>query len=473
MFRIPDTAQDLTPRRTGVAVGACLAVAALVAGCGGGDRVKSFQPSQIIAFGDESSAFDDTANASSGRVVDFGTTGVPYAARYTINVIADAGFLCKNAKPNNMARAGCVDINNDGLTAADFPTATSFFLPQTSEIQYRLDSGLPVIGEVVTGALTEAVSGTPNPVYRTVDHYYYCSTDYGIDNGNWVQRLAHGLGGGALSLGGSSGCAQDFGNGRSHAAWGAKVDDVATQVNNHLGELRDGVLVTMLAGQNDIMAAYDSVVLGSITEDAAQKLMRDKGAQLAGVINRVVDTGARVVYLTVPNMGVSPKAVAGGRQALATALTRAFNDGYKGIGEGNESGGLVLSVRNNGHKIVKVDGYNLIAGLAPSYSSSPVCQTDANLVTRPDGTTVAAALAGTFGSDVTSAAYLDAKAKALLLNCTSNNLIITSGNYAATPPTNEVRADYIYYLWADDQRLAPIGHGNLANLAIARIRDQL
>jgi hypothetical protein len=326
-------------------------------------------------------------------------------------------------------------------------------------------SGNPKVVHIVeTGTFVDAA--TPTTLYRAVDSAYECSATQGAAYGNWVQILAQGLGGGALSFGGATGCPSDSGNGRSYAAWGAKVNDVDTQVSSHLGELRDGVLVTMLAGQNDIMAAYDSVVLDPTTTDAAHKLMRDKGAQLALIINRIVATGARVVYLTVPNLGASPRAVADGKQALATSLTHAFNEGYKGSGESNESGGLVLSMINNGLKMVMVDGYNLIGGLAPSYSATPVCS-GLSTATGPDGRLL---------SNIYPAISSDAnlRAKVLLLNCTSANLIITTPrNISGPTPVDEVRAYYGSYLWADDRHLTPLGHGNLANLAIARIRDQL
>ena len=455
MFRIPDTARLLNSRRTGVAVAACLSAAALVAGCGGGDRVKSFQPTQIIAFGDENSAFDDTA-ASGTPLVAFGTTAIP-GSRYTINVVSDASFDCKTSPPNENVSADCVSPSVL-LEVADYPVSTSsFFLPSTRVFGYRAVSGIPIVNEVVTGSLTEAVSGTPNPVYRTTDHYYYCSVDFNTYIGNWVQVLAHDFGAG-LSLGGSAGCPQDSGNGRSYAAWGAKVDDVEAQVNANLGALRDGVLATMLAGQNDILASWDAVQGGG-DQVTALRLMRDKGAQLGRVINTIVGTGARVVYLTVPDMGKAPKTAA--NPALATALTQAFNEGYE------NAGGLVLSVLTNGHKIVKVDGFTQVNNLAASGSyvtATPACESNPLLVKLPDGRTL----------DSVSGGWTQTmKDKALLLNCTSNNLRILSGNYSASPPTNEVRANFGSYLWADSTHLSPMGHSGLAALAISRIRDQL
>ncbi|MBC7699044.1 SGNH/GDSL hydrolase family protein [Aquabacterium sp.] len=473
MFRIPDTARLLNSRRTGVAVAACLSAAALVAGCGGGARVKPFQPQQIIAFGDENSAFDDTATLGA-PLVDFktipgaptSTADVPYRARYTINVIADRPNFCKTSLPTDVFCA-----SSAALIAADYPSDKSFFVPQSSipgVYRYSVASSIiPVVNEVFTGSFNDGGSSPPT-IYLTTDHTYYCSTDFADDYGNWVQRLAHGLGGGGLNLGGATGgCPQDGGGSRSYAKWGAKVADVVEQFNTNRGELRDGVLVTLLAGQNDIMAAYAEVVATPSTEEAAKIRMSEQGAILGALIKSIVATGARVVYLTVPDMGKTPKAVSDGKTTLANDLTKAFNEGYL------DKGGLTFSTGTNGHKIVKVDGYSLIASLGASHSAA-ACQSDPTTVTMPNGKTLTAAFPSIdFGALVNA----DFRAKALLLNCRSNNLRVLTPRVlnpiSPAVPNDEVRAFYRDYLWADDLRLAPLGHGSLANLAASRIRDQL
>lgn len=451
MFRIPDTAPLLNSRRMGAAVAACLSAAALMAGCGGGDRVQHFVPQQIIAFGDENSAFDDTSDSGT-PLVAFGGTAIR-GSRYTINLLADASFYCITNAPT--ASAACT---SDAEQVA-VPTATSFFVPLSTAYTYRTSSGtIPVVLEVATGYFTET-GVTPPTVYNSTDHLYYCSVGFGNFIGNWVQVLAHDFGNG-LSLGGNAGCPQDGGNGRSYATWGAKVDDVETQVNANIGALRDGVLVTVLAGQNDILTSWDNVRAGG-DQVTALRLMREKGAKLGRIINTIVGTGARVVYLTVPDMGKTPKAQYDAN--LGTALTKAFNNGYE------EAGGLELTVKTDGHKIVKVDGFTQINNmfLSGSYvTAGGACQTDPTKVKMANGTPLATAIPA-----VTTDANL--RAKALLLNCTSNNLVKLSGDFTATPPTNELRVYFGNYLWADDSRLGPIGHNALGALAVARVRDQL
>ncbi|RZI82016.1 MAG: hypothetical protein EOP38_17330 [Rubrivivax sp.] len=468
MFRIPDTARLSNPRRAGrVAVASCFAVTALVAGCGGGDKVKPFQPTQVIAFGDENSAFDDTTASSSSAMVTYNGPGGPatiQGSRYTVNVLSDAGYLCKGAEPTISGLATCDNNSTLFSTTEDYPTNTSFFKPTSSAFQYRVSSGIPIVHEVVTGTITEAISTTPSPVYQTVDHVYHCSMDFGSYFGNWVQVLIHGLGGGGLSIGAAGGgCAQDSGNGKSYAAWGADVDAVAAQVAAHRSELHDGVLVPILAGQNDIVNAFNEVLRpgSTLTEEDAKIRMRERGARLGQIINDIITTGARVVYLTVPDMGKSPLAVDAGKSALATALTDAFNEGYRDLG------GLTYTTATNGHKIVKVDGFNLIAGMAASYPAKAACYDDPTKVKTSDGRDLLTALPGI------NALTPSLKAKALLLNCTSNNLVVVSGDYNATPPTKEVRADFGAYLWADSTHMTPIGHSSLGIQAASRIRSQL
>lgn len=420
MFRIPDTAPLLNSRRTGVAVAACLAMTALVAACGGGDRVKAFQPQQIIAFGDENSAFETVA--SSPLVTDIGTMK---GLTYTISYVAVEAAYC--ASPSTISLCTAPAAVGTGFAGGASPSFTRSAL---------FPSGVDDRKVVEIQAGTWSVGGSPAAVDLQTARSYFCTPVASSYAANWVQNLASGLGSN-LSFGGDY-CSQDTGNAQSYAQWGAKVDDVRTQFTIHRGELRDGVLVTMLAGQNDIMAAFETYQATDKT--AGLVLMRTKGAQLGGIINDIVATGARVVYLTVPNMGLAPAAAAD--PAYAQALTKAFNAGYQ------EVGGLELTVQTNGHKIVKVDGYTQINNIAPSYATTAACQTNASLVKMPNGDTVAS-----LGLPPLQ------EARALLLNCAADNLVT-----GATLTSS---------LWADDRHLSPVGHNGLAALAIARIRDQL
>ena len=431
MFRIPDTAQLLkNSRRTGVAVAACLSAAALVAGCGGGDRVKPFQPQQIIAFGDENSAFETTSLSPAAEVTSIGTMK---GLTYTINLVVKEAAYCQS-------------LSTSALCTPPVATGTGF--APVGSPAYTRSSAFPSgvddrkMIEIQPGNWSVALATpTLTPIDLQTSRSYFCTPVASTYAGNWVQLLASTLGSN-LSFGGDY-CSQDTGNAQSYAHWGAMVDDVRTQFNTHRGELRDGVLVAMLAGQNDIMSAYDTY--RSTNKEAGLALMRQKGAQLGAIINDIVATGARVVYLTVPNMGLAPAAVAD--PTYARDLTIAFNSGDL------RSGGLELAVKTDGHKIVKVDSYTQINNIAPSVAATAACSTVTTDVKMPDGVTTIAAAAITGGWSAATTA------RALLLNCTSDNLVT-----GATLTSS---------LWADDKHLSPVGHNGLAVLAIARVRDQL
>ncbi len=423
MFRIPDTAPLLNSRRTGVAVAACLAMTALVAACGGGDRVKAFQPQQIIAFGDENSAFETVA--TSPPVTDIGTMK---GLTYTISYVAVESAYCQPGSTPLVCTTPAPLVGSGAefaLTGSDTYTRSTLFPAGVDDRK---------VLEIKQGTWSVPPSGPATPIDLQIARSYFCTPVVSTYAGNWVQVLASSLGSN-LSFGGDY-CSQDTGNAQSYAQWGAKVDDVRTQFNNHRGGLRDGVLVTMLAGQNDIMAAYGTY--RTTDQAAGLVLMRTKGAQLGAIINDIVATGARVVYLTVPNMGLAPAAAAD--PAYARDLTKAFNSGYQ------EVGGLELTVQTNGHKIVKVDGYTQINNIAVSYPATAACNPVATAVKAPNGAAVST---------------LDPaqQARALLLNCASDNLV--------------PGATLLSHLWADDQHLSPVGHNGLAALAVARVRDQL
>jgi hypothetical protein len=440
MFRIPDTALSMNARRAGMAL-AGLAMAALVAGCGGGDKVNPFHPSKIIAFGDENSAFESSTTTLSVSGDGAGNHVVTMrGARYTINLLTEYTDYCSNDPGVGTSLKDCTHVDLPVATASPLTFAT-FDSPVLVRYSSQFATARPqVVNHLESGHFSTATGTT---VYRTTDLVYDCSP--GVTGasgyvGNWVQTLAYGFSSG-LSFGGTTQCPQDSGNGKSYAEWGAKVADVEAQKNAHRGELGNGVLVAILAGQNDIMAAYDEIGANTLTQDAASIRLREAGAQLARVINDIITTGARVVYLTVPDMGKSPKAIRESKSALATELTKAFNEGYQ------NQGGLVLSVTINGHKIVKVDGFSQIQGIAASYATTGGCQ-PLDTATMPDGVLVKTV--------VTDPAL---QKQAVLLNCTSHNLV---GG-----------ASFDTFLWADDTHLAPIGHASLANLAIARVQSQL
>jgi hypothetical protein len=208
---------------------------------------------------------------------------------------------------------------------------------------------------------------------------------------------------------------------RMLAAAGAKVADVAAQVEAQVasGGFRDGDLATVLAGTNDVLELY-SLYPGR-SEDSLLAEARSRGEILAGVVNRLVGLGVKVVVSDLPDLGMSPFAAVQkqldsnvDRPALITRLTTAFNEqlGVKVVLDGRYVGLVQAQLR-----------WQAISRSAGSFGLTnivdPICT-----VPLPDCTT-------------------------------------------ATLLTGAVASQS---LWADDTRLSTGGQAQLATLAIDRAR---
>ncbi len=95
---------------------------------------------------------------------------------------------------------------------------------------------------------------------------------------------------------------------RMLAVPGAKVTDLAAQVQTQVtaGGFREGDLATVLMGVNDVIelyAQYPTVPEATLLAQAAAR-----GVQLGEQVNRLVDLGAKVIIVTVPDISFSPYA---------------------------------------------------------------------------------------------------------------------------------------------------------------------
>ena len=206
-----------------------------------------------------------------------------------------------------------------------------------------------------------------------------------------------------------------------HAAAGAKVADVAAQVEAQVaaGGLRDKDLALVLAGANDVLELYAQYP--AVPEAALLNEARARGERMAAVVNRLVALGARVIVSNLPDMGMSPFARAESlanassgfdRAALISRLTTAFNErlGVKVLLDGRFVGLAQMDLRTQ------------------SAARSPA----------------------SFGFTNVSTAVCTV----VLPDCTTATLV--TGATAGT------------YLWADSTRLSSGGQGSLATLALER-----
>jgi outer membrane lipase/esterase len=203
------------------------------------------------------------------------------------------------------------------------------------------------------------------------------------------------------------------------AGVGAQVDDVAAQVEAQVaaGGFRDKDLATVLAGTNDVLALYaqyPSRSVPSLLEEA-----RARGKRLAQVVNRLVGLGVKVVVSDLPDMGLSPYALA--QKALdPTGLDRAQFISDLAAAFGEQLGvNVILDGRFVGLVQAQLRFQAIGRGPGNLNITTPIC-----LVALPACTT------------------------ATLLPGAS-----TEG-----------------YMWADDIHLSTFGHNLLASLAVDRAR---
>lgn len=397
---------------------AVTAMAALLSACGGGDQVKRFQATKILSFGDENSALVE------GNVGSLGTIkGLKYGVN-TVTLFTGYDSDLDLLSPVGLPSDGVLTTTQAGW--ASYPTSGE----DASGLALNAFQSASLVQRVFTLPTTytqPSVTGTQSGNFTVTYQYLYsCS-----DNPLWLQILARSYG-----LGYKDQCPAETASGAvTYAAGGATVSDTVAQVAAHRGEFTSSTLVTIMAGQNDILAAYAQVKAGTMTPNVAQNAVAAQGAALAALVNDIYNSGTRVMIVKLPNLGLSPLARADGREALLEDLTLAFNTA------------ILSNIKNNGRGIALVDFYdesyrfnkNPTAYGYNDFSSS-VC---GDTTYQPDGTAVPVIPAPHVGGDQ-------------LLYCNS---------LTAARATNE-------YFWSDAINLAPRAHSYLANLAHERVFDR-
>jgi outer membrane lipase/esterase len=149
---------------------------------------------------------------------------------------------------------------------------------------------------------------------------------------NWVQVIANYFGHLLAECNTTPpGTARAF----SRAAPGARVAEVAAQIEAQVaaGGFRDKDLALIFVGINDVLELYAQYPARDESE-----LLADAGARgerAATLVNRLIDLGAKVVVVNLPDMGLSPYARAEAtahassgfdRAALVSRLSTAFNE---------------------------------------------------------------------------------------------------------------------------------------------------
>lgn len=410
-------------RRVARAGTAAAAMAVLLSACGGGDQVKEFEPGQFVSFGDENSALVEVPVGSVGTL-----KGMKYGVNYflvDLQPTLPSGAEAKNQQ--SWALFPTVAPVSGALSVTSTPTSNGQSAIQVVNNQFNLptdytdEDGVDFTGVTLPVTYTYAYNCAANPL--------------------WVQLLASSFG-----LGFKDQCPSEGASGAvTYAENGATVATTATQVATHRGRLGSGTLVTMMAGQNDILNAFALVKAGTLPLASAKAEMTAQGGALAAIVNDIIKTGARVLVVKLPDMGVSPLARENGGvwASTLTELTLAFNNG------------ILNKITNDGTKIGLVNLYDYTHYIREandrgnSYdnivnSSVSVC-TSAT-VNQPDGTALSGTSTGPlYGGDP-------------LLYCNSEN----KSSSVASPGN---------YFWSDKAHMGVGGHAFLAARAYERADD--
>ncbi|HMN74715.1 MAG TPA: SGNH/GDSL hydrolase family protein [Burkholderiaceae bacterium] len=215
-------------------------------------------------------------------------------------------------------------------------------------------------------------------------------------------------------------------------ATGTRDIDFPQQITRQLaaapaggGGINSNDLVTVLIGVNDVVSIYERYKSGEITSPEATSLAEQTGEAIASQLNRITAAGGKIIIETVPDVGVTPYALAedANGRALLETLTSRLN------------ARLLVTMDNDGRKIglIEINPY-LFA-----------------IIGNPVG----------YGyANVTDGACLAAYP---LPNCTSATLKTNPDGSDATPTT---------WLWASALQPSAGAHQQMGNLASSRAHNQ-
>jgi outer membrane lipase/esterase len=206
------------------------------------------------------------------------------------------------------------------------------------------------------------------------------------------------------------------------AAYGAGITEAEAQLaafraNILHDDLNNKDLVTVLVGLHDIQSVYLDGNFATEGDKTAE--VQARGARVAALVNAVVATGARVLVSTIPDVGLTPWALAqgAGEAALVSRLVTAFNNKLR------------LGLENDGSKI--------------------------GLVLLDDLTRAAVQNPGSYGfGDVSEPACALPNRDDLLYTCTTSTLVATGADTS--------------YLWADNLRIGASMQAFLGSQAVTR-----
>jgi outer membrane lipase/esterase len=215
-----------------------------------------------------------------------------------------------------------------------------------------------------------------------------------------------------------------------HAVAGALIEDPLTGLAAQraaVANLGSTDLVSVMIGGNDLIALYEQVRAGTLTDSAAVDEAKRRGRSAATIISGILATGARALVMTVPDLSLSPYSInAGKTDSNANALLHTLSHEFNG------------SLRTN---ILPDDGRNFGLVLADDIV--------AVMHDKPTGY-----LDSPY--NVTDAACTSADVKDCVLTADTATTTLVSGATLST------------HLWANDRLVGPAAHSRIGQQALAR-----
>ncbi|WP_290679210.1 SGNH/GDSL hydrolase family protein [Aquabacterium sp.] len=431
MFRLAASSTPSTLTQTVIRLGAvavaCSALTWSLSGCGGGSRAKEYAPSSVVSFGDENSLIETYTSATNHFKDSAGASTTLKGLTYTVNsLLQDAPLYCVDSVSNP---AACV-------TASAYTDVGNDFVASVSTFAHVFDGTKPnTVTLIERGTATKG--GTPaTPLQRSTVLGYNCA-----ESVLWNQVVAHSFGKGF-----GDACAIDNDGAKSYAAYGATIANLQAQVAAHRAELGEGVLVTIMVGQHDILELYRDTLSHPQNEAANRQELSNRVANLANIVKDVLSTGAKVVLAYPPDLSKSPLASKNGANANLLALF--VDDRFLG-GNSLKIGFIPTLIRSlgsgvttDGRHFAVVETNNLTNLQSAGYVYGPnrLCDENSTYL-EPDGSVTAESDPGK-----------------LVKYCTRSNFV-TNGSTST-------------YMWADDIHFAPLGHALIGSQAASRAYNQ-
>ncbi len=415
-------------------------------GCGGGDRVSAYEPQRMVSFGDENSLIDSYTDASllapDGTVSTGGMKGLVYTVNTmaaTVDTLGGSTLYCTDAS------APAADTPFTACNSSNGSTSLTWDAVNVTLTQWFVDPAS-------ANSLSQVLHDTAHNTRLTRGYIWNCSGSV-----IWTQVIAHAFKLGYSSYNGAVGqCPTDgYANAVTYAGYKHRIANVVAQINSHMGELGSGTLVTIMAGQWDVLDMYDEVRNNTRTLDSAQAELKNRANQLIAAVQAITNAGGKVVVSFTPDLGESPKAHAlgiNGSNGVLYKLTNALNNQLYQLGNNQvipKQGRVVAIV--NPETLTDVNtrstSYTYGAALCPAVDSNDNTPTTASTTSLKDP----------LGRNVltTSAGY-DADAAVKYCNTSSTTLAGSTSTY----------------MWADHIHFGPLGHSLIGSTGYSRANNQ-